>query len=356
MAYLRGREFGRVIHCAVYEWYEDKAPRMAAAVAFYAVFSLTPIVVIAYQAAGMAFGTQVALREILGQAALLIGQQGADGIRLLIENAPPREGDLLSTALGLGIMVFAATGVFTELKDALNTIWEVQPKPGLSLLALVKDRVFAFAMVLVIWLLMLLSLIMSAAIGGASRLIPVEEGVLQFAEALISLLLTTVLFALIYRVLPDVHVAWRDVWSGAAVTATLFAAGKQLFGIYLGHSTIGSSYGAASSLIIIILWIYCSCLILLFGAEMSQVHAKLRHATIVPSPTAVHVTEHDRIQQGIPRTDEIERAARSASHDVTRVSGLRADPGSRTNTPRVLVTALSIGLFAAIWFFRPGRQ
>jgi membrane protein len=303
----------------------------------------------------MAFGTEVALREILGQAAILIGQEGANGIRLLIENAPPRKGNPLSTVLGLGVMVFAATGVFTELKDALNTIWEVQPKPGLSLLALAKDRLFAFAMVLVIWFLMLISLVMSAAISGWSRLITVDVGVLQFTEALTSLLLAFVLFALIYRVLPDVQVAWRDVWSGAAMTAMLFAVGKQLFGMYLGHSTLGSSFGAASSLIIVILWIYCSCLFLLFGAEMSQVHAKLRHATIVPSATAVHVTEHDRMQQGIPRSDAVELAASAESDGVTRLSRVRVESRGRANTLQVMA-ALSIGVFVAILFFRPSRN
>jgi membrane protein len=205
-------------------------------------------------------------------------------------------------------MVFAATGVFTELKDALNTIWEVQPIPGISLIALLRDRVFAFAMVLVIWFLMLVSLIMSAALSGLSSLAGPNVGGLQLVESSISLMLTTLLFALIYRILPDVEVAWRDVWLGAVVTAVLFTIGKSLFGLYLGHSTIGVSYGAAGSLVIVILWTYCSCLVLLFGAEITQVHARLRHARIVPSDKAVHVTEHDRVQQGIPRTEDIKDA------------------------------------------------
>jgi membrane protein len=310
------RHVWQIFSAAIYEWNEDKAPRMAAAVAFYTVFSLTPIVVIAYKIAERTFGAEVALREILGQAAFLIGKEGAAGIELLIENAPPNQTSTASTLLGLAVMVFASTGVFTELKDSLNTIWEIQPKPGLSLLALARDRLFAFAMVLVIWFLMLVSLVMSAALAALSQFAGSYAGV-QFAESVLSLLLTTVLFALIYRILPDVQVAWRDVWLGAAVTALLFTVGKALFGLYLGHSTIGVSYGAAGSLIVVILWTYYSCLILLFGAEMTQVHARLRHAEIVPSEKVVHVTEHDRVQQGIPRAEDIRHAviAEESSRD-----------------------------------------
>jgi membrane protein len=154
---------------AVFEWNEDKVPRLAAAIAFYAVFSLTPIVVIAFKLAEMAFGKDVALREILAQAGFVIGRDGADGIKLLIENAQPQPASTTSTVIGLAAMIFATTGVFTELKDALNTIWEVQPRPGLGLLEMVRHRFFAFAMVLVIWFLMLVSLVASAAMSALSQ-------------------------------------------------------------------------------------------------------------------------------------------------------------------------------------------
>ncbi len=146
-------------------------------------------------------------------------------------------------------MIFAATGVFTELKDSLNTIWEVQPKPGLGLLQMVRDRFFAFAMVLVIWFLMLISLVTSAAMTALTRFAADYWTGFQVIEAALSLALITVLFALIYRVVPDVKVAWRDVWRGALVTAGLFVIGKSLFGLYLGHSSLGNSYGAAGSLV-----------------------------------------------------------------------------------------------------------
>ena len=147
---------------------------------------------------------------------------------------------------------------------------------------------------------------MAAAVRVAS---PYVVGI-QFIESLLSLTLITLLFALIYRVLPDVRVAWRDVWLGAFVTAGLFVIGKLLFGLYLGHSSLGSSYGAAGSLVIVILWVYYSCLILLFGAEMTQVQARIHHAPLEPTQKAVHVTEHARVQQGIPRTSDVAEAVR----------------------------------------------
>jgi membrane protein len=304
------RQLPRVVSGAFFEWNEDKVPRMAAAIAFYAVFSLTPIVVIAFKIAERSFGTEVALREILAQAAFLIGNEGAAAIETLITNAQPRAATPLATGFGIAAMIFAATGVFTELKDSLNTIWEVQPKPGLGIVQMIVDRFFAFAMVLVIWFLMLISLMTSAMMSAAVQIAsPYVIGV-QFLESFVSFGLITFLFALIYRILPDVRVAWRDVWLGAFVTAGLFVIGKSLFGLYLGHSSLGSSYGAAGSLVIVILWIYYSCLILLFGAEMTQVQARLHHTPLEPTEKALHVTEHARVQQGIPRTADVEEAMR----------------------------------------------
>jgi membrane protein len=308
---LFGRQFAHVLRGALYEWNEDKVPRMAAAIAFYAVFSITPIVVIAYKIGERIFGSEAALQEILAQAAFLIGKEGASAAKLLIEHGQPRSATTLDAVLGIAMMLFAATGVFTELKDALNTIWEVQPKPGLGIVQMIRDRFFAFAMVLVIWFLMLISLVTSAAMAAVTRWAAAYWAGFQFVEAAVSLGFIAFLFALIYRVLPDVDVAWRDVWLGALVTAGLFVIGKSLFGFYLARSTLGASYGAAGSLVIVILWTYYSCLILLFGAEMTQVQARLHHAPLVPYDSAVHVEEHERVQQGIPRTKDIERACQS---------------------------------------------
>jgi membrane protein len=306
------RELSGTLLGALYEWNEDKVPRMAAAIAFYTVFSLTPIVVVAYKIGERLFGAEAALQEILAQAAFMIGRDGAAGIELLIRNAQPAATSPVATAIGIGAMIFAATGVFTELKDSLNTIWEVQAKPGLGIVQMIRDRFFAFAMVLVIWFLMLVSLVASAAMAALSRFATAYVAPLQLLDPVVSFVVITALFALIYRVLPDVVVAWRDVWLGSIVTAALFTLGKSLFGLYLGHSTIGASYGAAGSLVVIILWTYYSCLILLFGAEMTQVQARRRHAPCIPNQSAVHVTEHARAQQGIPRLEDIEQAVEAA--------------------------------------------
>jgi membrane protein len=231
---------------------------------------------------------------------------------LLIEHAPERESSLAATLIGLVTMFLGATGVFTELQDSLDTIWEVQPKPGLGLWEMVRSRFLSFAMVLVIGFLLLVSLIVSALLTALtntfSGFLPEQIQLVQAGNFAVSFIVITFLFALIYKVLPDARVAWRDVWLGAAVTAILFTVGKSLFGLYLGHSTIATSYGAAGSLVIVMLWTYYSALILLFGAEMSFVQAKLRGQRVEPIEIAVHLSEHDRIQQGIPHQHEVKLA------------------------------------------------
>jgi membrane protein len=217
-------------------------------------------------------------------------------------------------------MFFAATGAFTELKDALDTIWEVRPRPGLGVLEMIRDRFLSFAMVLVIGFLLLVSLIVSASIsalsGTALSFVSNEVLLLRGTHFVVSMGTITLLFALMYRVLPDAEVRWDDVWLGAVTAATLFALGKGLFGIYLGHSTLASSYGAAGSLVIVVVWVYYSALILLFGAEMTQVQARLRGHEVVPTAVAVHVVESKRLQEGIPHQAAIDASLRAAQSDA----------------------------------------
>lgn len=219
---------------------------------------------------------------------------------ILVKKAPDQNASSVAVLFGVFTMLFAATGAFAELKDSMNTIWEVQPVPGLGVAAMVRDRFVSFAMVLVIGFLLVTSLVTSAVLQSLAERIAGEFAFLEVGHALLSLVMITVLFALIYRVLPDACVAWKDVWMGALVAAALFTFGKSLFGLYLGHSSIGSSYGAAGSLVIVVLWTYYWALILLFGAEMTQVHARLRGACIVPAASAMRVTERERVQQGLP--------------------------------------------------------
>jgi membrane protein len=306
------RHLARIVGGSLYEWNQDKAPRMAAALAFYTIFALTPIVIVSVTVGGLFFGRAEAQSEVLEQARFLIGEHGERAIVLLIENAPQRPRSWMASIIGLLAMFIAATGAFAELKDSLNTIWEVQPRPGLGLADMVKARFLSFAIVLVLGFFLLVSLAISAALEAASRglvyYVPVLD-VVRSGSAMVSMAGVTVLFALIYKVMPDARVAWRDVWLGALVAACLFGIGKLLFGLYLGQSEIGSSYGAAGSLVIVVLWTYYMSLILLFGAELTQVQARLRGAAIVPQPGAIHVTEHDRLQQGIPTARDVALSA-----------------------------------------------
>jgi membrane protein len=267
---------------------------------------------------------------------------------------------LAATLIGLATMFFGATGVFTELQDALDTIWEVQPKPGLGILEMIRDRFLSFAMVLVIGFLLLVSLLTSAFLTALtnrfSGMLPAELKFVQAGNFVISLIVITFLFALIYKVLPDVHVPWRDVWLGAALTAILFTVGKSLFGFYLGHSTIGSSYGASGSLVIVVLWTYYSALILLFGAEVTFVQAQLRGEHIEPTDIAVHLTEHDRIQQGIPhRAEEVQvvAAKERAAFGEQPQSPSACDPAKASRATRV---AWVICGFALGWLLKCSRR
>lgn len=312
-------QFWRIVYGAMWEWTEDKVPRMAAALAFYTIFALTPTVLISIGIGGLFYDRQEVVDHVLNEARFLVGDAGVDAVNLLMRNAPERDTSIWVTIAGLAAMFFAATGAFTELKDSLDTIWEVRPKPGLGIVAMIRDRFLSFAMVLVIGFLLLVSLMVSAGISVMSKtalsFVSNEVILLQGAHFVVSMLIITVLFALMYRLLPDAEVWWQDVWLGAITAAGLFALGKGLFGIYLGHSTLASSYGAAGSLVIVVVWVYYSALILLFGAEMTQVQARLRGHEIVPTEQAVHLIEPKRVQEGIPHRQEIEDSLRAAESD-----------------------------------------
>ena len=352
------RHFWQIFKGAVWEWSEDKVPRMAGALAFYTLFSLTPIVIVAIAVAGFFVGQKEALQGVLEQVGFLIGPAGVDAINLLVKHAPERQASLLASGIGLATMFFGATGAFTELQDSLDTIWEVQPKPGLGLLEMVRDRFLSFAMVLVIGFLLLVSLVTSAFLTALTKsfsgYLPPGLQLAQATNFLVSLVVITFLFALIYKVLPDATVAWRDVWLGSAMTSILFTLGKSLFGLYLGHSTIGTSYGAAGSLVIVSLWTYYSALILLFGAEMTHVQSELRGNRVEPTEKAVHLTEHNRIQQGIPHKDVVAQAV--AEKDGARIDHLEP-PRSRPPSLGGRLASAGIG-FALGWLLknRGGRR
>jgi membrane protein len=263
---------------AVSEWSEDNAPTFAASLSYYTLFSIAPLLVIAVSVAGMVFGEEAARGQIQTQLEDLVGRDSAEVIgQMMISARKPGTG-ILATAIGVIALIFGATGVFVQLQDSLNHIWNIKPKPRNGVLNFLRSRFLSFAMVLVIGFLLLVSLVVSAVLAALGawfdHLLPGWTVMWQGLNLLISFGVITVLFAMMYKILPDTHVAWRDVWLGAAVTSLLFSLGKFLIGLYLGRSAVASSYGAAGSLAVVLLWVYYSAQILFLGAEFTQVYAR----------------------------------------------------------------------------------
>ena len=295
------------------DWSEDKASRLAAALAYYTAFSIAPLLLISIAVAGLVFGREAAQGQIFAQLEGLIGADGASAIQTGIANSDSSGAGTLSAIVGLVTLIWSASNLFGQLQDALNTIWEVQPDPNAGIVATVKRRFLSMTMVLGIAVVLLVSLVLSAglsAVGGLlGDVLPGGNIVWQIVNFVISFVIVTALFAAIYKVLPDATVAWNDVWVGAAVTALLFTAGKLLIGLYLGHASVGSTFGAAGSLLVFLVWVYYSAQILFFGAEFTQVYARRFGSRIVPAEGAVPLTDEARAQQGIPAREQVGRAA-----------------------------------------------
>jgi membrane protein len=298
-----------VVAATFNDWYDDRAQRMGAALAYYTVFALAPGVVLVVAVAGLGFGTDTAQQQFVEQIGYLLGAEGARAIEAMIISARRQEVGTTAAVLAAGTLLFGLWGVFGELQDALNTIWGVAPKPGRNFVQMVKDRFLSFAMVTGIGFLLLVSLAVSAWLAAAGKffsyLLPAPEMVLKAVDVSVSFAVITVLFGLTFKLLPDVDVAWRDVWLGAAVTSLLFVAGKSLIGLYLGKSSIGSVYGAAGSLVVILVWVYYSSQIVIFGAEFTKVWARRRGGGAVVEPTAVPLTTEAKREQGMRRRDVV---------------------------------------------------
>jgi membrane protein len=309
---MKPKEIFELLKETYNEWSEDKASRLAASLAYYTVFSIAPLLIIVIAVAGLIFGREAAQGQIERQIQGLIGEESAQFVQTLIEASSNKTTGIIATVIGIATLLFGATGLFGQLQDALNTIWEVTPKPGRGVMGIIKDRFFSFTMVLGIGFLLMVSLVVSAGLEALNEYTSGLWGDVAFVGQALNFVISfgviTLLFAMIYKVLPDVEIAWRDVWIGAAVTALLFTIGKFLIGLYLGHSAVASSYGAAGALVVILLWVYYSAQILLLGAEFTQVYAKRFGSHIVPDEDAVPVTEEARAQQGMPRTEAVEAA------------------------------------------------
>jgi membrane protein len=295
------------------DWDEDNASRLAAALAFYTLLSLAPMLIIAVSVAGLVFGAEAARGQVSQEISSLVGPEAGKAIEEIIAHADKPSSSILGTIIGLLVLLFSASGVFGELQASLNTIWEVTPRPGRGVMGLLRDRFFSFTMVLGVAFLLLVSLVVSAALAafshGFEHLLPGGKALWQALNLVLSLGVSTGLFALIYKVIPDARVGWRDVGIGAFFTALLFTVGKFAIGLYLGHSTVASAYGAAASVVVIAVWVFYSAQILFLGAEFTQVYAQHRGARIIPTANAVPVTSEARAQQGMPSDEQKSQGA-----------------------------------------------
>lgn len=298
------------------EWSEDKASRLAAALAYYTVFSIPPLMVVAIGLASLFVERQAVEQMVVQQAGSLMGGQGAEAIETILQSAEePGKGELLPTLLGLALLIFGASGVFTQLQDAMNTIFGVRPDPKRGIAGMLNDRFFSFTMVLVIGFILLVSLVLSTLLTTVGNfvggLVTEAEILLLIVNFVISYAIIMLLFAMMFKTIPDVKIAWRDVIVGAALTALLFKIGEYALSFYFERSDPTSAFGAAGSIILLLLWVYYSAQIIFLGAEFTEIYARDYGAGVQPEEGAVAITKEAKAQQGIPSDKEVERQAQA---------------------------------------------
>jgi membrane protein len=283
------------------EWIDQDVSSLGAALAFYTLFAIAPLFVIVLGVAGLWFGEEAARRELFSQISGLVGSAGGEAIQALVSAAlKPKTGAWTSVVAVVAFFV-GATGVFVQLQDALNSVWRVRRMPGRGVRNFIKARLLSFALLAGIGFLLLVSLILDAGLSGLGKFMfrspPAQETLWQGVNFVVSFGVITLLFAMLFKVLPDAKIAWRDVWIGAIITALLFNLGKLLFGLYLGRSSVISAYGAAGSLVVVLLWVYYSAQILLFGAQFTQIYSNRYGSHIEPVAGAETVTSKEASAQ-----------------------------------------------------------
>jgi membrane protein len=283
------------------KWYEDNPAQRGAAMAFYAIFAIAPLLVIAVALAGSIFGLQATENQIVGALQDIVGREIALAIQATIKDASRSDSGALPTIVGIFTLLLGALGVMSELQSTLNTIWRAKPHPGNQLLSWLKDQLFLLVMVFGLGFFLLLSLVASMASTAVSQSvtarIPGSTALWQWVDLIVSFVLLTFLVAVIYKVVPAVRIAWRDAWVGAAVTSVLFTLGKWLISWYLVHSSVTSAYGAAGSLIVILLWVYYSVQVCLIGAEFTWVYAHHYSSGILPKHLVSALSEASRTEE-----------------------------------------------------------
>jgi membrane protein len=269
---------------------DDKATTFSAALAYYTIFAAAPLLLIAIAVGGIFFGKEASSGEIYAAVRGLVGPEGAKAIQSMVEASALSDSNVIATVVGVVTLIIGATTVFGQLQESLNQIWKVQPKPGSSIRTLLRQRLLSFSIVLVIAFLLLVSLVASAVLSGiqkfAAGLLPGSEVVWQVVNMGVSFVMTTFLFAAIYKILPDVKLGWKDVWSGGLITAFFFGIGKYLIGLYIGQSAVASTFGAAGAIVIILVWTYYTSAVLLFGAEFTRLRTIRRARDIQPKEGA----------------------------------------------------------------------
>ena len=289
---------------------DDKAPKLGAALSFYTLFSLAPLLIIAISVAGSIFGRRAARGEIVGQIKSLVGEEGARVVQTALRNAHLGHESGIALIISIATLIIGSTIVFVDLQESLDMVWKVKPKPGRGMIkGLLKDRIRSFAVVVGTGFLLLVSLIVSAVISAINNYVseqffelPVYY--LEISNLFVSLFIIFLLFMLLFKFLPDVNIRWKHVWVGALVTAVLFVIGKYLIGLYLGTSTLSSTYGAAGSLVIVLLWVYYSTQILFLGAEFTQVYVEKYDKGIQPNEKFMKYHDETATLEAVDKVDK----------------------------------------------------
>jgi len=341
----------QILKLTYQEWKEDRASRLSAALAYYTIFSLAPLLVLVIAITGLIWQADVVRTQLMNQIQRLVGTQGANFIAGLISNASNPTGDIIATILGIITLLLGALGVFNELHNSLNIIWDVEEEKPKGFLQSVKkvivDRFLSFTMILGIGFLLLVSLVISTGLSAfqqtVGNAIPLSEIFLQIVNLVISIGAITLLFGMIYKILPDAEIAWRDVWIGAFVTSILFSLGKFAIGLYLGNSAISSSFGAAGSLVLLLVWIYYSAQTLFFGAEFTQVYANNYGSKIVSEDAEK------------AKTPQISQPESTGAKDLRRqpvipVTASMPENGSKLERENQQTARFLFGLMAASFF------
>jgi membrane protein len=289
MVMINPKEVWQILREAFTEFNRENVARLGAGLAYYTLFAIAPLLIVAIGVAGMVFGAEAARGEVVRQIDGMVGREGALAIQEMLASVSRPGRSVPATIVGLITLFLGATSAFASLQGALNEVWNVKEKPRGPVLGFLRGRLLSFGLVLGVGFLLLVSLALSAALAALGNLmsssLPGGATLWAIVNFLISFGFTTILFAMIYKVLPDVPLTWRDVWMGGLITSLFFTLGKTLIGLYLGHSAIGSSFGAAGSIIVLLVWVYYSSQILLFGAEVTQAVVRRREGGKPQRPT-----------------------------------------------------------------------